>query len=169
VSLVCDAEAEIKEKGCISPELLKAIFAEDWLFRTMWDGRKAEMERTSKKRIDEIAKNIAHGRNVPVNEARRLLDRNPESVPEFLSFVELETLQSLYAMHWEAWSRESDAIVRNAQKLEVVPDAAVEKVIRYGNAIERQMSRAYARLERLQARRRGELVNARTLDVYLTR
>ena len=40
-------------------------------------------------------------------------------------------------------------------------------VIRYGNAIERQLSRAYARLERLQARRRGESLPP-TLNLQMT-
>jgi hypothetical protein len=125
--------------------------------------------RLSKEKLNEIAQGVAERRNMPLNEAKMLLARDAESVPKFSSFVVLETVQSFIKERAEGWFWESEDVKENAFRLQTIPDTAVEKIIRYGNAVERQMSRAYARLDRIQAHRRGERLNATSFDVYLTR
>jgi hypothetical protein len=49
------------------------------------------------------------------------------------------------------------AIKKTARQLETIPDGAVERVIRYGNAIERQLNRAYARLNRPAVASKGKV------------
>jgi hypothetical protein len=121
-----------------------------------------------RKEINEIAKKIANERDISLSEARRLLDHNPMSEPQFARAVALETVRSFSRERAKRWWEESAQMGETAKQLQTIPDRAVDKVIRYGNAIERHMSRAYARLERLQARRKGEPVPP-VVDVRLTR
>lgn len=80
-------------------------------------------------------------------------------------FENAEILERVRKVHLHASRYPTDEPVKAAEDAAQILPRFV--VIRYGNAIERQLSRAYARLERLQARRRGEALPP-MLDVQVT-
>ena len=169
MSLLHSAREEAKRDGHVSQQLLSQIFEEDPAVKGWWPYYQEQAETSARKNIREIAKTVADERKIGLSEAKLLLSENPESVPEFTRFVALDTLTNIIDFRWTPWWEQSLEIERTAVQLAAIPDEVVEKVIRYGNAIERQLSRAYARLDRLQSRRRGESVPAPLVDVYLTR
>lgn len=169
MSLLLSAEAEVKTNGLVSPELLEKIFEEDLWIKTVWRDYEYDAGVCARRNIREIAKTIADERKIPLSQARLLLTENPEATVEFARFVAGRTIRNIIDFRWKPWWDQAVDIQKTARQLEIIPDDAVEKVIRYGNAIERQLSRAYARLDRLQSRRKGESVHAPLVDVYLTR
>ena len=169
MSLLHSAKEGVEKEGHVSPDLLGKIFKERSSLKEMWASYRSEEVVSHKKNIGEIAKTIANERKISLPEARLLLSGNPESVSEFTRLVECATITRIMLTLFGPWMSQSQDIERTAPRLQAIPDRAVEKVIRYGNAIERQLSRAYARLDRLQSRRKGEPVHAPLVDVYLTR
>ena len=167
MSLLHSAKEEAEREGHVSQELLEKIFEKDSLVESSWPYLQQQAEALARKNIGEIAKTIADGRKIPLNDAKLLLARNPRAVPEFARFVVLDTVRNSILQRYAPWWEQSQDIKRTAPRLEAIPHRAVEKVIRYGNAIERQLSRAYARLDRLQSRRRGEPVPAPVVGMYV--
>jgi hypothetical protein len=167
LSLLLAAQAEAEKLGQVSTELMQKIFEEDGLIKLYWEHYEERAEMVTRKKVSEIAKRIAEERNILLGEAKLLLAENPKAQPEYTRLVTLETVRSFLNERWDKWQQESTQIKTNARQLQAIPHCAVDKVIRYGNAIERHLSRAYARLERLQARRKGESVPP-IVDVHLT-
>jgi hypothetical protein len=166
-SLLLTARAEAVKTGQVSPDLIQKIFEEDVHIKIYWQAYEEHSETIARKKVSQIANLIADKRNIPLGEAKLLLDENPKAQPEYSRMVTLGTVQRFLDERWDKWWQESLEIRKNARQLEAIPAHAVDKVIRYGNAFERHLSRAYARLERLQARRKGESVLP-IVDVHLT-
>ncbi len=155
MSLLRTAEKEAEASGQISPELLKKIFAEKPRLSVMWPSLEAEAEKTAEKKRHDIAVRIAEERKIPLSEAKDLLERDPPSSPERKRFVAVETIRQAIAFLSRSWSNFSRMEVQNDNLCQLIPGAQdVDKIIRYGNAFERQMSRSYDRLERLQRLRK---------------
>jgi len=168
VSLLRTAEKEAEASGQISPESMKKIFNENVMLSLMWPRFEAMAEKTAEKKRHDIAVRIAEERKMPLSEAKELLARDPKSLPERKRFVAVETIREAIARLSCQWSNLSRMEVQNDQLRQLIPGAdGVDKIIRYGNAFERQMSRSYDRLERLQRRRRGELFPP-SVNVHLT-
>lgn len=164
--LLTAAMEETETAGCLSQEH-KTRLKRNFYVGMIWERleRTAEQKATAQK--GELGRTISRERNIPLVQADLLLARDPKAQPEYARFVTIETLNSLIQSIGKKWAGESFARKQNAYTLESIPDRAMEKVIRYGNAIERQLSRAYARLDQLQTRRKGEPGRA-VLDVRLT-
>jgi hypothetical protein len=159
MELLQTAEKEAEVSGQISPELKKKIFAENTSLIYRWSGFEAQAERTAQKKRHDIAMRIAEERKMPLSEAKVLLVRDGESLPERKRFVAIETVRQVITFLWGLWWDRSRSELRNEYQRQLIPnDREVDKIIRYGSAVERQLSRAYDRLERLQRRRRGEPV-----------
>jgi hypothetical protein len=139
-----------------------------WSLRFSWPNFEADAEQTAQKKRHEIAMRIAEERQLPLGEAKALLVRDPKSLPERERFVAVETVRKairhLASEAWDVSRRE----LQNDYQRHLIPDSCeVDKIVRYANAFERQLSRSYDRLERLQRRRRGEHVPA-PVSVLLT-
>ena len=161
------AEKQVEATGQLSTEMMTRIFQQDIFIKMMWERQKTLSEEAVREKIHEIAETVAGERNITLSEAKRMLAENPESNPHFVRAVQLDMIEHFRDQKVREWSYQTREKRKFTRQLHSIPDSAVDKVIRYGNAIERQMSRAYARLERLQARRKGQHV-APILDVHLT-
>lgn len=156
VSLLQTAAKDIRTRGHISRKSMGKI-SEYWELQLFWPNFQAAAEKTAKSKRQELAISIAESRKITVSEARELLARDPQSLPEYVRFVTLETVREASRnygdQHWNAVQRQirieyQQCLVPNAEK--------VDKIIRYGNAIERQLSRAYQWLYTLQQQRLGK-------------
>jgi len=169
MSLLDSAKSQAETSGKISPDLLETIFREDVIIRMSWPGYEAWAEALAQKKTNEIARMIAEEKNMPISEAKILLARNQKEQPQFTRFVAREIVDRFMSERAQLWYRMSSERMRTDCQLQTIPhDDAVNKIVRYGNAIERHMSRAYVRLDRLQAGRKGEFVPP-VVDVHLTR
>ena len=159
MSLLQSAKSEIEKNGKICAELLEKLSIADVFIGAFWSEHETRAETLAKKNIDKIAKSIAEAKKISLSEAKILLAENPKSQPEYARSVALLTIESFIDHYARRWSRDSLHKVDLNYRLRAIPDdGTVEKIIRYGNAIERQMNHALARLERLQLRRKGEAV-----------
>jgi hypothetical protein len=159
ISLLQTAEKEAEVNGHVSSELRERIFDADRSLRLSWPNFAAEAERTAQKNRHEIAIRIAEERQLPLGEAKALLVRDPKSLPERERFVAAETVRNAINHVANRWWNLSGRELQNDYQRQLIPQSCtVDKIIRYTNTFERQISRSYDRLERLQRRRRGEHV-----------
>jgi len=169
MSLLRTAEKEAEVNGQISPELMKNIFAENFYIQSSWPYYEAEAEKIAQKKRHDIALRIAQERKISLSESKTLLARDPKALPERQRFVAVETVRAVIRGLVEGWHNRSRFALQNEYQRQLIPnDCEVDKIIRYGTAFERQLSRSYDRLDRLQRRRRGELVPP-PVSVRLTR
>jgi hypothetical protein len=165
--LLRKADQEVEASGRISPDLMKEILAVPTL-GVLWQSFEAEAEQTAQKRRHDIAVIIAEERKMSLSEAKALLRRDPKSLPERKRFVVLETVRKAFTRLAEQCSDLSKLALQNEYQRQLIPSAEkVDKIIRYGNAFERQLRRAYDLLESLQRHRMGEPVLP-TVRVRLT-
>jgi hypothetical protein len=159
ISMLRAAEKEADVTGHVSSESMERIFGEDVLLRLLWPICEARAEKTAQKKRHDIAIRIAEQRRMPLSEAKALLVRDPESLPERERFVNLETVREAIKHRTSEWWNLSRRELQNDYQRQLIrPAVEVDKIIRYANAFERQLSRSHDRLERLQRRRRGEPV-----------
>jgi len=160
LSLFRAAESDIKANGQVSAPLMERIFAEDTQVKRCWPDYEAAAEADAKQKVGQIAKEISEKRTIPLSQAMVLLANKPMSQPEFARFVALETVGSVRRDLVQRWDRLFSATVQAELEGKTIPSShrAMDRIIRYGDTIERHMRRAYARLERLQALRKGESV-----------
>ena len=159
MSLLRTAKKEAEVSGQVSPELKEKIFSENVSLAVLWPDFEARAEETAQKKRHDIAKRIAEERKMPLSEAKALLVSDPKSLPERKRFVAVETVREVTEFLSSGWWNRSRSELQNDCHRQLIPDACeVDKIIRYGSAFERQLSRSFDRLERLQRRRRGEPV-----------
>ncbi len=159
ISLLRTAEKEAEVTGQISPELMKKISAETIMISHLWAPSEVRAEKTAQRKRHDIAVRIAEERKIPLSEAKALLVSAPKSLPERKRFVAAETVREVIAHLSMRWWNSSQRALQNAYECQIIPgDGDVDKIIRYGAAVEKQLGRAYDRLERLQRRRSGERI-----------
>jgi hypothetical protein len=144
------AEKEIEATGEISQELKQRIFAMDPWFESIWKA----IELVAQQRLKEptISKMF-----------RKLKPRERSSV--LASHIVTNGIGLLEEL---AQSRAA-AVHEIAVAQHVIPKGeALDKILRYEAAIERQLGRTVDRLERLQRRRQGEMIPP-PVSVHLTR
>jgi hypothetical protein len=157
MSLLRTAEKEAEARGQVSPELKAKIFSENVSLAVMWTSFEERAEKTAEKKRHEISIRIAEERKIPLSEANGLLFGDARSLPERKRFVAVETVREVIGFLQHSWWNRSRMEVQNDCQRQLIPDACeVDKIIRYGSTFERQLSRSYDRLERLQRRREGE-------------
>ncbi len=144
------AEKEIEETGEISQELKQRIFAMDPGFESIWKS----IERLAQERMAEPTI------------SKMLQQLSPEERSSVLAShtvtLRIGFLQQLARVR-------SSAVQEIAIARHVIPDDdALDKLLRYEAAIERQLGRTVDRLERLQRRRKGEMIPP-PVSVHLTR
>jgi hypothetical protein len=168
LTLLVNAEKQAEVNGHVSSEWRERIFEEDPFLRFSWPVFEAEAEQTAQKKRHDIAIRIAEERQLPLSEAKALLVLDPKSLPERERFVFAETVRSAIKHYASKWQDFASRELQNDYRRQVIPDSnSVDKIIRYANTFERQLSRSYDRLERLQRRRRGEPVPP-PVSVHLT-
>ncbi|HZP63812.1 MAG TPA: hypothetical protein VFB28_10395 [Terriglobales bacterium] len=167
LALLKTAKREVEASGEISAESMKELF-KHFEIRLFWPSNQAAAEKTAKKKRNELALEIAKARRIELNEAKQLLAREAKTLPEYKRFVALETVSTAIKRIGEVvWNR-SQAQIQYEYHLQLIPsDDEVRKIIRYGTTFERQLSRAYDWLERLQRRRKG-LPVAPAVNVHRT-
>lgn len=160
ISLLSAAESDVKANGQLSVPLMERIFDQDIHVQIYWPDFKERAEAVAKKNASRIAQEISVERKIALSQAKILLANQPMLQPEFVRFVLLETIRRVRVDLFERWNRLFPAIVQSELQRNTIPSShrAMENIIRSGNAIERHMSRAYARLERLQLLRKGKPV-----------
>ena len=169
MSLLQSAKSEVEANGRISAELLEKIFNQDVYIKFYWPEYEARAEIIAKKNLNEIAKKISETKNISRSQAKILLAHNSTVQPEFRHFVAKEIVENLINQFAHRWAQEGADTLDMKYRLQAIPDdETADKIIRYGNAIERHMDRAYARLERLQLRRQGHAVSP-PMSIHLIR
>ena len=159
MSLLRTAEKEAEVKGQISQELMESIFVESSSLRSLWPYFEADAEKTAQKKRPDIAMRIAEERKIPLSESKALLARDPKALPERERFVAVETVREAIRHLSDECGKLYEFQLQNEYQRQLLPiECKVNKIIRYGSAFERQLSRANDRLERLQRCRKGEFV-----------
>jgi hypothetical protein len=160
ISLLENAEKEIQSKGEIPPELKEKVLASDPCFRDLWselEHRAREMANERQKEVERIIAEEAPG--IVISKARHLAEKDNGFQKARARFVALEQVR-LGIKYLEQWTEQQYESFMNVQyEQQAIPKTeALDKILRYGSTIERELNRAYERLDRLQRRRQGEFV-----------
>jgi hypothetical protein len=145
-----NAAQELEVTGEISQELKQKIFAMDPGFESIWKSiERVAQEKTADPTISKMSKQLSP--------QERSWVLSSHAVRYGISFFE-ELAQSRCA-----------AVLEIAIAQHVIPNGdALDKILRYETAIERQLGRTVDRLERLQRRRKGEMIPP-PVSIRLTR
>jgi hypothetical protein len=141
---------EIQETGQISQELKQRIFAMMPGFEALWSA----LDKTAQERMEEA----------DLSKMSRKLSPQVRS-----SFRALYTITNGIALLEDLGKRRLTNVTEVAIGQHALPnDDALDKILRYEAAIDRHLGRSLDRLERLQRRRKGELIPP-PVSVHLTR
>jgi len=152
LTLLASAGSEIKATGQISDELKGKIFADEVL-QKMWESLEADAYLLLARKI-----------GLPPPEVKKITESNPASRRHFLLGIAADVAVALV--------RERALLLRESARLSndieaVPPPEILDRVLRAEAAIDKSLSRAIDRLDRLQRRRKGEPV-APSVNVRLT-
>jgi hypothetical protein len=148
------AEKEIEASGEISSELQEKLAA-DPSFRDRW----TQLQATVKQKHDEVVGQLAQEAGTSSVVAKRLISLSPDTQAEHASAVALETMKrAKKSIEYQA-EQKFESMMNLVFDRAAIPNRdGLDKLLRYEAAIERDLSRALDRLERLQRRRKGEPV-----------
>jgi hypothetical protein len=149
--LLEEAQEQIMTSGEISPQLNERILAADPSFPELWS-RNQELAR----RAIAQAQQEEAGASTTDEES---MEQNPDDrlEPDQLLAIMSAKFMIYGLEHWAEHLFKS--LLNNAFERRAIPNTdALDRILRYGGVIERDLNRAYDRLDRLQRRRKGELV-----------
>jgi hypothetical protein len=145
-----NAKKEIEDTGQVSQELKQRIFVMMPAFEPLWSA----LDKAARERVEEpdVSK------------------RFRKSSPHMRSWIlAMYTVTHGIAFLEELGKRRWTNVTEVAIGEHAIPNGdALDKILRYEPAIERQLSRSVDRLERLQRRRQGEMIPP-PVSVHLTR
>lgn len=148
------AKEEYETKGEISQETKKSI-QEDFLIRWSWDGAQSVTDLKLKSETREIVREIAAKRQISVSAARALLDKEGHSLPEYQRFRTREILRTAVEQKRREWYVHRSIEIQSDYGRALIPDAQeVDKIVRYGNWVRRELERAYDSLASVQRLRK---------------
>ena len=160
-SLLGSATTEIEATGAISAELREKIFAVDPTFFERW----AELQAAAKQQHDDY---LAQEWRVSSAVVRKVVSKRPKLQAEHAKVIML-AMTKFVIESIVSWSQGVfDSILNMEFDRHAIPNRdALDKLLRYETAIERNLSRALDRLDRLQRRRKGELIPP-SVNVHLS-
>jgi hypothetical protein len=159
VPLLHSAAKEIETNGEISQELKQRMLdSSDW-FRRVWPGFEEEGRRAALA-DPEVMKEVTEEYGIAFTAvAKYLTAGGAEERAARARFALLVPIKSAIAYLGNWNEQQFRAAERVAYELHVVPNSdPLDKILRYSGMIDRDLNRAYDRLERLQQRRKGESV-----------
>lgn len=163
--LLESAGKEIKEidgTRTISQELKEKLFAAHPRFREMWPN----IQRIATQTAEEIS---AANEGVSLRLFKKRLSHAPDRQADLEKLIALTTTKlAVRTIESDAKQRFESVLSSVWDQVAIPKSDALDKILRYGGAIERELGRASDRLERLQRRRKGELIPP-PLSVRLTR
>jgi len=140
VSQLQIAKQEISDTGQLSQETKQRILAMDQRFGGMW----SEVDLVVEKQIQE-----GYSRK----KSRKLTRQQPSSVRDSDKVAMFIAL--IRSIRDQRWTR----VIETAVGRHAIPDdGALDRILRYETTIDRFLGRSLEQLERLQRRRRGEVV-----------
>jgi hypothetical protein len=169
ISSLQAAAKEIENNGHTLRDLKERVFDNDFSLLLFWPNFQKEAEKAAKERRHEIATEIAQKRGITQSEAKGLLATDPTSQAEYANFVALKITRIAISHIMEPYAKSFEWTLYAEYEKQAIPhDQALGRILRAESAIERNLSRALDRLERLQRRRKGEVVPP-PLSLQLTR
>ena len=154
------AEKEIQSKGEISPALKEKIITSDPWFRELWsdcERRAREMANERQKEVERILAEEAPG--IVIAEAKDPAERDTGFQTARARFVALLQVRLAIESLVRWTEQQYDSVMNVAYEKQAIPNSeALDKILRYGGTVEKELNRGYERLERLQRRRKGESV-----------
>jgi hypothetical protein len=151
-----NAQETIKATGEMPQGLKEKILATDPAFWTSVEERAREVARITD--LQYLNKLVKEEKMAPAL-AKMIVEEHPTYKEARARIVPL--LQSNIAiLHLETYAKHRLESAQNVfYEQQAIPNSdALDKILRYAGMIDRDLNRAYDRLERLQRRRKGELV-----------
>jgi hypothetical protein len=160
IALLESAEKEIQSNGAISPELKDKILASDPAFRERWSDLEQTARKIAEERQEQAAKILAErSPGLLMIAAKDLAERHTGFQTARDQFIALLQVKLAIKSIVEWTEQQYESVMNVAYERQAIPSSeALDKILRYGGTIERELNRAYERLERLQRRRIGETV-----------
>lgn len=149
--LLEEAQEQIRTSGEISPQLNERILAVDPSFPKLW----SSTQELARRAITQAQQKEA-GASTTDEES---MEQDPEDRLEPDQFLAITSARFII-YGFEHWAEcLSKMLLNNSHERRAIPNTdALDRILRYGGVIERDLNRAYDRLDRLQRRRKGELV-----------
>jgi hypothetical protein len=142
--LLEEAQEQIMTSGEISPQLNEKILAADPSFPELW----SQTQELARQAITQAQQ-----------EDEEWMEQDPDDQLEPDQLLAIMSAKFII-YGFEHWAEHlSKILLNNAYERRAIPNTdALDRMLRYGGAIERDLNRGYDRLDRLQRRRKGELV-----------
>jgi len=158
ILLLEKAQEQLKTSGEMQPELRDKIFNEDPWILSAWPKFEKEAEKHVRKREEQSAREVAEATAL-TTKVKHMKPGDPASCAK-----RARTLEYL-AMHFAIqnilkWTEDQYQYVLDGMyDQQAIPNRdALDRIQRYSGMVERDLNRAYDRLERLQRSRKGEMV-----------
>jgi hypothetical protein len=158
-------EEQIEASGEISSELQEEMFNAHPSFQENWENLRATVEQKHEEIVGQVAREV----KMPAHLLKEAIAHSPVMQTKLSRLIDLVSTKLALDSVESRTTQKYDSMLNFAfaQRAIPKPDAA-DRLLRYEAAIERNLSRALDRLERLQRRRRGELVPP-SVNMHLTR
>jgi hypothetical protein len=127
------------------------MFAADPLFREGW----AQLQAVAKQKHDEVVVQRAQEAGISPAVAKEVINKSPRYASKMALVTTRLALRSIES----CTKKQFESVLNVAFDRQAIPNRdALDRLLRYEAAIERDLGRANDRLERLQRRRKGEPV-----------
>jgi hypothetical protein len=127
------------------------MFATDPSFRERW----AQLEAVTKQKHDEVVVQRAQEAGISPAVAKEVINKSPRCASKMALATTRRALRSIES----CTKKQFESVLNVAFDRQAIPNRdALDRLLRYEAAIERDLGRANNRLERLQRRRKGEPV-----------
>jgi hypothetical protein len=168
ILLLESAQKQIETAGEMQPELKEKILASASWLRQLWPKLEEKAEQIVREDDERIANCLAQKIGLTPIAAKELLESSPENAAARAQLTAVLPTK-LAIREILRWSQEQyQYVLDGAYDQQAIPKSdSLDRILRYSAMIDRDLNHAYERLERLQRRRKGELV-PRSLNLNLS-
>jgi hypothetical protein len=159
ILLLESAQKQIETAGEMQPELKEKILASASWLRQLWPELEEKAEQIVREDDERIANSLAQKIGLTLIAAKEFLESSPENAAARAQLTAVLPTK-LAIREILRWSQEQyQYVLDGAYDQQAIPKSdSLDRILRYSAMIDRDLNRAYDRLERLQRRRKGELV-----------
>ena len=152
------AQKEIEDTGEMTPEFMEKIFApKPWLCR-LWPEFEQKAEAILRKDDEQFASNVAEqwGRTSKITKKMLKAQGDRAARAQNVAILTIKVAIRNILL----WARDQYQYVLDVEcDRQAIPKGdSLDRIHRYSGMVEKDLTRAYDRLERLQRRRKGEAV-----------
>ena len=157
--LLESAQKQIESSGEMPPELKEKILASSPWLRDLWPELEELAQRLVRENDKKIANRLAQEIGIRSTLAKELLESRPGARAARARLAAVLPTKLAIREILRSSEEQFQYVMDGAYDQQAIPnDDSLNRILRYSGMIDRELNRAFDRLERLQRRRKGEPV-----------